>query len=49
MKCLECGKDVPKSKGKRERKFCDDTCKLAYYRKNRKSDGLYYKKDIPKP
>jgi hypothetical protein len=39
MNCLECGKEVPQTKGRRERLFCNNTCKSKYWRKNKKSDG----------
>jgi hypothetical protein len=40
MNCLECGKEVPQTKGRRERLFCNNTCKSKYWRKNKKSDGM---------
>jgi len=32
MKCLHCNNELKQVKGKKERKFCNDTCRMAYGR-----------------
>lgn len=34
--CLNCGKDVIQKEGKRERKYCDDNCKMAFHNKHKR-------------
>ena len=33
-KCLFCGQNVPQTKGKKTRQFCNDACRMAYKRKS---------------
>jgi hypothetical protein len=33
MECLDCKKEVPQTKGKREKKFCNSTCRSNYWQK----------------
>jgi DNA-directed RNA polymerase subunit RPC12/RpoP len=37
-KCLECGKPVEQTKGKREKKYCDDKCRAKFYVKKGKPE-----------
>lgn len=41
--CLNCGKEVPQTEGKRERKYCDNNgaCKSEYQRKHTKAEPKY--------
>ena len=32
--CKNCGKEILQTKGKKERRFCDDKCRSAYWNKN---------------
>ncbi|HEY5391437.1 MAG TPA: hypothetical protein VIJ57_04940 [Hanamia sp.] len=32
-KCLNCGKEVKQTPGKKERKYCDDKCKQKHWQK----------------
>jgi hypothetical protein len=42
--CLNCGKELKQEKGKREKKFCNSTCRSAYWQKTHKdSKGKKYK------
>jgi len=38
-KCLNCGKDVPQTPGKRVRLYCNEACKKAFQRKAKLSDN----------
>src|SRR5665213_4064201 len=33
--CLNCGKEVRQTPGKRERKYCDDVCKQKHWQKQK--------------
>ncbi len=35
-KCKFCGKELPASKGRKERKFCSDACRFSWWNKYRK-------------
>lgn len=41
MECLNCGEPLKQVKGKREKKFCDSTCRSNYWQKEkRRSEKL---------
>lgn len=35
-KCLECGKPVPQTEGKRAKSYCDNTCRVTYWKKQKR-------------
>ncbi len=37
-KCLYCEKEVSKKEGKKERKFCSDTCRQKHWQKSKKQE-----------
>ena len=39
--CLNCGKEVPQKEGKRQRKYCDDSCKMAFHNKKKPKESKY--------
>lgn len=39
--CKHCGKEVQQNPGRKEKKFCSDKCRMAYWAKN--PDGLNHK------
>lgn len=39
--CLNCGKEVQKTEGKRPKKFCSDTCRATFHNKNKKKEPKY--------
>jgi len=41
MNCLNCNKEVKQSEGKRERKYCNDTCKQIHWQKTHKKEQKY--------
>lgn len=40
-KCLNCGKEVEQVEGKRERLYCNPSCKASYFRKNKPKEKKY--------
>jgi len=41
MNCLNCNKEVIQKEGKRERKYCNNTCKNQYWLKTHKKEPKY--------
>ena len=35
IKCLECGKKVVQTPGKRKKEYCDSTCRTKYWKKSK--------------
>ena len=35
--CKHCGKPVPQNKGRKEKKFCSDACRMAWWNNNQDS------------
>lgn len=38
MKCLECQKEVPQTAGKREKLFCNSTCRSNFWQKAKRKN-----------
>ncbi len=45
MNCLECGKEIAQTTGKRARIFCNSTCRSNYWQKKKRESKKY---DSPK-
>ena len=41
MNCLNCGKEVKQTEGKRQRKYCNDACKQIHWKKTNKKEPKY--------
>lgn len=39
--CKKCGMEVPQVKGRKQKLFCSDECRLSWYRLNRDMKGTY--------
>lgn len=50
MKCLNCDADLMQGKGKREKIFCDSTCRSNYWQKSKRleNEGLSVEEIIAK-
>jgi hypothetical protein len=46
MNCLQCNKAIEQVDGKRAKKYCSQTCKQAFYRKNKDSAILAQKQGL---
>lgn len=38
MNCLNCDKELSVTKGQKPKKYCNDSCKMAFYRRNRNEE-----------
>lgn len=45
MNCLNCNKELEQIKGKRERKFCNSTCRSNFWQKENRKNKLPLPKD----
>ena len=47
-KCLNCGKEVEQKVGRRERLYCNQSCKGLYFRKSKPKEKRYVQVDTYK-
>ena len=45
--CLECGTELTQTEGKREKKYCGNTCRVKYYLKEKNKDKPKGKRGRP--
>jgi len=48
MKCTNCGAEIKQAEGKRERRFCDSTCRSGYWQKQKRASNVK-KEYVPLP
>ena len=46
--CLECGKEVPQTAGKRKKEYCGNTCRVKFYLKKKNEGKPKGKRGRPK-
>lgn len=43
MNCLQCGKELINTPGRRPKQFCNSTCRSNYWNKAKKTNNLKFK------